>query len=60
LKAGATSFSITSELLDDGKLIEVCAKQGIIVPIGHTSATHDQAMSAILAGVSNMTHTLMA
>lgn len=49
-------ITLAPELADDSSFIEVCVKKGIIVSIGHSNATYDQAMTAIHAGVSHMTH----
>lgn len=50
-------ITIAPELPGGSSFIEACSEKGIIVSIGHSSATYDQTMSAILSGVSHMTHT---
>lgn len=53
-------ITIAPELADDGKFIRSCVEKGIVVAIGHSNATYEQAMSAISAGVSHITHTFNA
>lgn len=53
-------ITIAPEVVGDSHFIEACTERGVIVSIGHSSATYDQGISAILAGVSHMTHTFNA
>ena len=41
-------------------LIACLAKEGVVASIGHTSATYEQVLRAVLAGASNVTHTYNA
>lgn len=47
---------------EDGsdEFIESCVKRGIVVSIGHTKASYQQAMNAIQRGASHITHTFNA
>ena len=53
-------ITIAPELAKDDTFIRSCVHEGIIVSIGHSSATYEQGLSAIRAGVSHMTHTFNA
>lgn len=53
-------ITLAPEAAKDDTFIRECAKEGIIVSIGHSSATYEQALAAIEAGVSHMTHTFNA
>jgi len=52
--------TIAPETATDDTFIRSCAEAGIIVSIGHSSATYEQALAAIEAGASHMTHTFNA
>lgn len=49
--------TIAPEVAKDDRFIKSCVQEGIIVSIGHSSATYEQALVAIGAGVTHMTHT---
>lgn len=53
-------ISTAPEKAKDDTFIRACAQEGIIISIGHSSATYEQALSAIDAGASHMTHTFNA
>lgn len=53
-------ITIAPELVEDDEFIRSCVQAGIIVSIGHSSATYEQALAAIEAGASHMTHTFNA
>lgn len=52
--------TIAPEVAKDDSFIRSCAQAGIIVSIGHSSATYEQGLAAIEAGASHMTHTFNA
>lgn len=49
-------ITIAPEIGESHDFIEACIKRGLVVSIGHSSATYEQAMKAIDSGVSHMTH----
>ncbi|AIF52861.1 N-acetylglucosamine-6-phosphate deacetylase [Pelosinus sp. UFO1] len=49
-------ITIAPEIGESHDFIEACTKRGLVVSIGHSSATYEQTMKAIDAGVSHMTH----
>jgi N-acetylglucosamine-6-phosphate deacetylase len=53
-------ITIAPEIADSKDFIQACVQKGIVVSIGHSSATYEQGMEAIGAGVSHMTHTFNA
>jgi len=53
-------ITLAPELVKDDTFIKNCVQQGIVVSIGHSSATYEQAKVAIEAGASHMTHTFNA
>ena len=53
-------ITIAPEVVKDDAFIRSCVHAGIIVSIGHSSATYEQALAAIEAGASHMTHTFNA
>ncbi len=53
-------ITIAPEVAESRAFIEACVQRGIVVSIGHSSATYEQTMEAIGAGVSQMTHTFNA
>lgn len=53
-------ITIAPEVAESSDFIKACVQRGIVVSIGHSSATYEQAMEAIGAGVSQMTHTFNA
>lgn len=53
-------LSLAPELEDCDKLIEYLVKEGVVVSIGHTDATYEQAVLGIKAGVTSGTHTYNA
>lgn len=48
--------TIAPELMSNHDFIEECKKHNIVVSIGHSSATYDEAMQAISAGAAQITH----
>jgi len=42
------------------EFIEKCTRQGVVISIGHTRASYEQAMEAIAKGASHITHTFNA
>ena len=53
-------ITIAPELAIDDTFIRRCVHEGIIVSIGHSNATYEEALVAIEAGASHMTHTFNA
>ena len=53
-------LTIAPEMLDNDNFIQACVAQGVVVSIGHSNATYEQAMFAIKAGASHLTHTFNA
>ena len=53
-------ITIAPEVAESSDFIKACVQRGIVVSIGHSSATYEQAMEAIEAGASQMTHTFNA
>ncbi len=53
-------ITIAPEVAESSDFIKACVQRGIVVSIGHSSATYEQAMEAIKAGASQMTHTFNA
>jgi N-acetylglucosamine-6-phosphate deacetylase len=53
-------ITIAPEVADSRAFIAACVQKGIVVSIGHSSATYEQAVEAIKAGVSHMAHTFNA
>jgi N-acetylglucosamine-6-phosphate deacetylase len=53
-------ITLAPEIAGSRDFIEVCKQKGIIVSIGHSSATYEQAMEAIALGATHMTHTFNA
>ena len=52
--------TIAPEVAADDSFIRSCAQAGVVVSIGHSSATYEQGLAAIDAGASHMTHTFNA
>lgn len=52
--------TIAPEMANDDTFIRSCVQAGMIVSIGHSSATYEQGLAAIEAGASHMTHTFNA
>jgi N-acetylglucosamine-6-phosphate deacetylase len=50
-------ITVAPEVIKDDTFIAACAHEGVIVSIGHSSATYEQAVAAIVNGASHMTHT---
>lgn len=48
--------TIAPELMSNHDFVEECKKRNIVVSIGHSSATYDEAMQAISAGAAQITH----
>jgi len=48
--------TIAPEKLVDDRFINECKKNHIVVSMGHSSATYEEAMAAIAAGVGQVTH----
>lgn len=55
LKHGKTLVTLAPEMNDLG-LITKLAQAGVIVSIGHSNATYEQAMDAVDAGINGFTH----
>lgn len=53
-------ISLAPERENSDKLIEYLVKEGVVVSIGHTDATYDQAVVGINAGATSGTHTYNA
>ena len=51
---------IAPETLSSMAFIHSCCKKGIIVSLGHSGATYEEASRAIKAGASHITHTFNA
>lgn len=48
--------TIAPELMSNHDFVEECKKRNIVVSIGHSSATYDEAVQAISVGVAQITH----
>ena len=53
-------ISMAPELSGSLEFIDKCVENGIVVSIGHTDATYDEAVTAIKRGASHITHTYNA
>ena len=53
-------MSLAPELEDSDKLIEYLVKTGVVVSMGHTNASYDEAVKGIKAGATSGTHTYNA
>ena len=53
-------ITIAPENPGSTEFIQACRDRGIVVSIGHSSANYDQAVAAIAAGASHITHTFNA
>lgn len=53
-------ISLAPELKNADKLIEYLVKEGVVVSLGHTDATYQQAINGIKAGATSGTHTFNA
>jgi N-acetylglucosamine-6-phosphate deacetylase len=51
---------VAPECLPEDTFISACRKAGIIVALGHSGATYEDAVKAIQAGASHITHTFNA
>ena len=63
IKAGKgyiKAITIAPELKDIDKIIDIATNNGIIVSLGHTNASYDQACNAIEMGAKNITHAFNA
>ena len=49
-------ITMATEQDDDFALTEYCAKYGVVVSIGHSAATYEQAVMAYAHGATSMTH----
>ena len=49
-------ITMATEQDDDFALTEYCAKNGVVVSIGHSAATYEQAVMAYAHGATSMTH----
>ena len=49
-------ITLAPETLTDTSFIETCADNDIIVSLGHSAATYEQALDALRAGASHITH----
>lgn len=49
-------ITLAPEKLSDYTFVERCRQNGICVSIGHSDADYDQALAAIHAGISHVTH----
>lgn len=48
--------TLAPELLEDSSFMEKCLDNNIIVSLGHSGATYEQALEALRAGASHITH----
>ncbi|MCR1960161.1 N-acetylglucosamine-6-phosphate deacetylase [Thomasclavelia cocleata] len=53
-------ISLAPELENANKLIEYLVKEGVVVSLGHTDATYQQAIEGIRVGATSGTHTFNA
>jgi len=53
-------ITIAPEIPNAIELIEYAVSKGVVVSLGHTDATYEEAMAAIAAGASQATHTFNA
>ena len=53
-------ISLAPELKNADKLIEYLVNEGVVVSLGHTDATYQQAINGIKAGATSGTHTFNA
>lgn len=53
-------MSLAPELEDSDKLIEYLVKEGVVVSMGHTNASYEEAVIGIKAGATSGTHTYNA
>lgn len=53
-------MSLAPELEDSDKLIEYLVKEGVVVSMGHTNASYEEAVVGIKAGATSGTHTYNA
>lgn len=49
-------ITVSPEHDEDYALIRYCADHGVVVSMGHSSATYEQAVMAVANGVTSMTH----
>ena len=49
-------ISLAPELENANKLIEYLVKEGVVVSLGHTDATYQQAIEGIRVGATSGTH----
>ncbi|MBP2643490.1 MAG: N-acetylglucosamine-6-phosphate deacetylase [Firmicutes bacterium] len=49
-------ITLAPELVTDDTFIQSCVASGIVVSCGHSNATYEQALAAIAAGVTHVTH----
>ena len=49
-------ITVAPETLADSTFIETCADNDIIVSLGHSAATYEQALDALRAGATHITH----
>lgn len=49
-------ITMATEQDDDFKLMKYCAENGVVVSIGHSAATYEEASMAIANGAKSMTH----
>lgn len=59
-KGYAKAMTIAPELADVEKIIPIAKGKGIILLVGHTNATYEQAVSAMNLGILHATHTFNA
>lgn len=53
-------ITLAPEIEGSLALIKACKQHGIVVSIGHSNATYEQAIEAIAAGATHMSHTFNA
>lgn len=53
-------ITISPEHDDDFELIRYCAANGVVVSMGHSSATYEEALMAVANGATSMTHVYKA
>ena len=49
-------MTISPEHDEDFELIRYCAEHGVVVSMGHSSATYEEALMAVANGATSMTH----
>ncbi|MFQ3534564.1 MAG: N-acetylglucosamine-6-phosphate deacetylase [Aggregatilineales bacterium] len=52
--------TVAPEFVENHAFIRACAQRGIVVSLGHTQATYEQALAAVSIGARQVTHTYNA